>query len=185
MASQDSDKGERPGFGAGVYVHNANNRHLAESYVRYVPLFRDGYLWTVKWELRVDRADRYIPTSTTNQWLQAERSVRLVALWIKPALAQDLIGCEANPYWEPLHEAHPMRTRLGTDLERERSYLLSLAARPGPAGPSRGTTAEGQPDSAAPAADPAGLAAAGGSTTAPPAPPPPGRERQDEDSEED
>eukprot|EP00969_Alexandrium_andersonii_P086223 3801136-Alexandrium_andersonii.AAC.1 len=58
MASQDEEAGERPGFGAGVYVHKASNKRLAESYVRYVPLFRDGQLWTVKWELRVDRADR-------------------------------------------------------------------------------------------------------------------------------
>eukprot|EP00969_Alexandrium_andersonii_P208779 9220673-Alexandrium_andersonii.AAC.1 len=44
-ASQDQGNGERPGFGAGVYVHRKSNQHLAGSYIRYVPLCRDGVLW--------------------------------------------------------------------------------------------------------------------------------------------
>eukprot|EP00969_Alexandrium_andersonii_P167354 7398059-Alexandrium_andersonii.AAC.1 len=50
-ASQDLGNGERPGFGAGVYVHRRSNAHMAGSYTRYVPLCRDGILWSVKWEL--------------------------------------------------------------------------------------------------------------------------------------
>eukprot|EP00969_Alexandrium_andersonii_P232172 10251958-Alexandrium_andersonii.AAC.1 len=52
----------------------------------------------------VDRADRRIPDNKTNQWLQAERSVRLVALWIRAVAPKDLKGGEeANPYWEPYY----------------------------------------------------------------------------------
>eukprot|EP00969_Alexandrium_andersonii_P059449 2618180-Alexandrium_andersonii.AAC.1 len=61
--------------------------------------------------------------------MQTERSVRLVALWFRAATAAELThGEEANPYWEPLHEANPVRARLGVELEKERSLLLSLQA---------------------------------------------------------
>eukprot|EP00969_Alexandrium_andersonii_P190740 8425979-Alexandrium_andersonii.AAC.1 len=46
--------------------------------MRYTPLCRNGILWSAKWEVRVDRSDR-IAVKNTDQWVQPERSVQLVA----------------------------------------------------------------------------------------------------------
>eukprot|EP00969_Alexandrium_andersonii_P191776 8470079-Alexandrium_andersonii.AAC.1 len=54
------------------------------------PASIDGVLWCVKWELAVDRSGRVVPENKTDQWLQEERGVRLVALWIRGAPACDL-----------------------------------------------------------------------------------------------
>ena len=108
---------ERPGTRclgnelAGVYMHKDSTAHKANSYIRFVPLFRDGVYWAAKWQLQVDRSDR-VPCSrkSKDQWVNHERSVRLQALWLCGKTAADMdLGVEFVKSWEPSLESNPNR----------------------------------------------------------------------------
>ena len=91
----------------GVYVHKDSTGHKACNYIRFVPLFGDGVFWAAKWEVCIDRADR-VPKPGTDQWVQQERSVHLVALWLCGRQAQDMLnGDEFTMCWEPCWELNP------------------------------------------------------------------------------
>mmetsp|Transcript_52875 Transcript_52875/g.97547 ORF Transcript_52875/g.97547 Transcript_52875/m.97547 type:complete len:1023 (-) Transcript_52875:89-3157(-) len=119
FASCDESRGHRLlGNLHGVYAHKDLTEAKAGNYTRFVPLCRDGVFWAAKWELRVDRSDR-VPASKkgTDQWVQEERSVRLVALWLCGRRVEDFVeGEELVEYWDPELEANPeMISRLVSD----------------------------------------------------------------------
>jgi len=110
--SRNAGRGERF-FGQfpGVYVHKDGTKHKTGSYTRFVPLCRDGVYWATVWEVMVDRADRVaVSASGTDQWVQRERSVRLVALWLCGRTALELEpGSEVAEVWDPNMEANPLQ----------------------------------------------------------------------------
>ena len=94
----------------GIYVHSDATKKKAEWYSRYVRLCGDDIFWASVWEVRVDRS-RKIPVTTcrTDQWVQAEGSVELVALWVRGRHYSELEDCdEVQAAWHPLLEANPM-----------------------------------------------------------------------------
>ena len=57
----------------------------------------------------MDRGRR-VPVKGTDQWVQQEGSVRLLALWLCGRRAQDMeAGWEVQQSWDPRLEAHPRR----------------------------------------------------------------------------
>ena len=95
----------------GVYVHKDGTHRKACNYTRFVPLFQDGVFWCAQWEVRVDRSDR-VPVKDTDQWVQEERSVQLVALWVCGRKFSDMEdGSEVSAAWDPLLEASPFSAR--------------------------------------------------------------------------
>ena len=110
-ASCDAERGDRFFPEApGVYCHGDGNKEKALNYTRFVPLCRDGVVWSAKWELRVDRADR-VAVKKTDQWVQPERSVQLAALWVCGKPYADLeAGLEIQECWDGELEANPRRT---------------------------------------------------------------------------
>lgn len=109
FASSDAARGERFfGKAPGVYVHKDGTCAKTANYFRFAPVFRDGVFWAALWEVMVDRADR-VPVSKTDQWVQQERSVRLVALWLV-GCTYDMMqpGWEVSEVWDPLLEANPL-----------------------------------------------------------------------------
>ena len=106
--SCDASRGHRFFAGCpGVYVHKDSTAHKVGNYTRFVPLCSDGIFWAAKWELQVDRSDR-VPAGKTDQWVQEERSVRLVAFWLCGKTHQDMQdGSEVCEVWDPLLEANP------------------------------------------------------------------------------
>jgi len=121
-ASRNAEQGERllknlPG----VYVHKDGTMDKVLNYARFVPLCRDGVFWCTKWELQVDRADRIDRSKHgTDQWVQEERSVRLVALWVLGRTHETMEeGFEVQEAWEPALEANPQSKRFA-EVEQER-----------------------------------------------------------------
>jgi len=120
-ASRNAERGERllknlPG----VYVHKDGTMDKVLNYARFVPLCRDGVFWCTKWELQVDRADRIDRSKHgTDQWVQEERSVRLVALWVLGRTHETMEeGFEVQEAWEPALEANPESKRFA-EVEQE------------------------------------------------------------------
>lgn len=102
----------------GVYCHKDGTKDKAQSYVRWVPLCRDGVFWSTYWELRVDRTDRVgMAKFKTDQWVQREGSVRLAALWVQGCTYEDMQGgYEVQEVWDPLLEANPFEAFERPDL---------------------------------------------------------------------
>jgi len=125
-ASADADYGERFNDAApGVYVHKDSLSHKVGFYMRFVPLCRDGIFWSARWEVRVDRSDRVVAKGT-DQWVQEERSVRLVALWLCGRRAEDLeVGWEVSRCWDPQMEANPFSR---AEHENSKASLVELHA---------------------------------------------------------
>ena len=91
-----------------MYVHKDSTSRKAENYSRFVPLCNDGVWWCVKFEVLVDREMKVVPRSDTDQWIQQENSVFIVALWVCGRLSDEMIP--DNPIsrkWEPKNEANP------------------------------------------------------------------------------
>merc|ERR1719506_2271552 len=107
--SRDKAHGERHFDGIpGVYVHKDRTRNKAESYIRFVDLCKDGIFWAVKWEVRVDRKRALDLNKNTDQWVQPEDSVRLVALWIcGRTVTQSRENDSVALKWDSLQEANP------------------------------------------------------------------------------
>ena len=94
----------------GVYVHKDDTGHKVLNCMRFVPLCKDGVFWGAKWELQVDRSDR-VPAAKlrTDQWVQRERSVRLVALWVCGLTHSKMeYGSDAQAVWDRMLEARPL-----------------------------------------------------------------------------
>ena len=110
MESCDERKGHRHFDGApGVYVHKDAVMHKAEGYTCFSPIFGDGCLWSAKFEVHVDRADKVVPRQRTDQWVQRSRSVRIVALWVCGKTIQQLThGTAFTSTWKPLLESNPV-----------------------------------------------------------------------------
>jgi len=73
----------------------------------------------------VDRSDRVVAKGT-DQWVQEERSVRLVALWLCGRRAEDLeVGWEVSRCWDPQMEANPFSR---AEHENSKASLMELHA---------------------------------------------------------
>merc|ERR1712151_194546 len=117
LESCDVERGDRFFAGKpGVYVHKDRTCEKTANYMRLVPLCRDGIFWGALWEVRVDRTDR-IPVSNTDQWVQPERSVRLVNLWLAgctyDSSALNQHSWEVSDVWDPILEANPHTSHTG------------------------------------------------------------------------
>ena len=63
--------------------------------------------WAAVWEVRVNRSKR-VAKKDTDQWVQREGSVELVALWLRGRRHEDMEpGCELSEEWNPRLEANP------------------------------------------------------------------------------
>lgn len=107
--SKDGNQGQRTLSNApGVYVFKEGTSHKAENYIRFVPLCGDGVFWAAKFEVRVDRSQRVKCQRSTDQWVQQEGSVQLVALWVCGRNASTMrFGDNVSPKWDPELEANP------------------------------------------------------------------------------
>ena len=92
-----------------MYVHKDAFCNKAQNYMRCVPLCQDGVFWCALWEVMVDRSDRIDRSrQNTDQWIQTERSVHLVALWLGGCRYEDMKpGWEVTEAWDPVMEANP------------------------------------------------------------------------------
>eukprot|EP00930_Biecheleria_cincta_P067929 TRINITY_DN548_c1_g2_i1.p1 TRINITY_DN548_c1_g2~~TRINITY_DN548_c1_g2_i1.p1 ORF type:complete len:1108 (+),score=152.38 TRINITY_DN548_c1_g2_i1:117-3440(+) len=124
FASRDRDLGERLFEGMpGVYVHKNRTSQKAENYLRFVPLCEDGIFWACKWEVLVDRKRALDEHKNTDQWVQAEDSVQLVALWLCGRTFDEMrSGDQVSKRWFPEHEADPRKNRRGPCT----SYLTAV-----------------------------------------------------------
>ena len=61
------------------------------------------------WELQIDRSERADRAyMRTDQLMQPEHTVKLVALWVRGLAHYDMeAGSQAQEVWNPLHEANP------------------------------------------------------------------------------
>ena len=76
---------------AGVYCLKHSLRQKAQGYGWLVPLFDDGTFWGARWELSVDRNARVDRAfHKTDQWVQPQMSVHLMALHIQAMTVQEL-----------------------------------------------------------------------------------------------
>ena len=109
FASCDAERGERFFRQApGVYLHKDATCKKTGNYFRFVPLCNDGVFWAALWEVMIDRADRIV-VKHSDQWVQPERSVKLVALWLVGCQYEHMqSGWEVSEAWNPLLEAHPI-----------------------------------------------------------------------------
>ena len=107
-ASKDLALGQRFWLEApGIYVHRDELQQKSQDYMRFVPLFRDGVLWASQWEVLVDRSRR-VRKKNTDQWIQQEGSVKLMALWLYGRRMQDMEpGWPCQENWDPRLEANP------------------------------------------------------------------------------
>lgn len=111
FASRDRELGERLFEGMpGVYVHKNRTSRKAENYMRFVPLCGDGIFWASKWEVLVDRKRGLDEHKSTDQWVQEEDSVQLVALWLCGRTSDEMrSGDQVSQRWFPEHEADPRK----------------------------------------------------------------------------
>ena len=101
----------------GVYCHGDYTQDKAASYARFVSLTQSGFVWSVTWELRVDRSDR-VPLSkcSKDQWAQTEKSCRLAALWVRGRSTIDMEkSLPLAQHWIPEHEANPIKQQFAAD----------------------------------------------------------------------
>jgi hypothetical protein len=89
------------------HYHKDALAHKAEYYTRFTTLCQDGMFWAAVWEVRVNRSEREA-NEDTDQWVQREGSVELVALWLRGRRHEDMEpGCELSEEWNPRLEANP------------------------------------------------------------------------------
>ena len=107
FASSDPSKGHRLKQNAvGVYVHGDRTKYKADNYSRFVAVFGDHVFWRAKWEVLFDRRGR-INITGTDQWCQAEDSVRLCDLCLCAKRPQDMEdGDIFQDLWDPILEVH-------------------------------------------------------------------------------
>lgn len=108
-ASCDKSMGDRYFDGApGIYVHKDATSRKAENYVRFVHLCGDGVFWAAKWEVVVDRRQSVPAPHQTDQWVQREDGVHLVALWVCGRAAEAMRpGDAVSREWRGELEANP------------------------------------------------------------------------------
>ena len=81
--------------------------HKTEQYARFTPLCGDGVFWSAVWEVRVNRSEK-VRKKKTDQWIQREGSVELVALWLCGRRHEEMKpGSELSEAWNPMLEAKP------------------------------------------------------------------------------
>ena len=96
-----------------VYCHDEETREKSYGYARFMPLFGDGVMWQVVWQVRVDR-NRAVKLSRgrrkdTDQWAQEPSSVHLEAVWFHGVLHENMVNnSEFSEIWNPMIEAHPL-----------------------------------------------------------------------------
>ena len=62
-----------------MYLHSRASDYKAAGYAKWNPLFDDGFLYRVVWEVVVDRSSKLDRARmNTDQWMQPENSVHLV-----------------------------------------------------------------------------------------------------------
>jgi hypothetical protein len=72
------------------HCHKDALAHKAEYYARFTALCQDGVFWAAVWEVRVNRSER-VANKDTDQWVQREGSVELVALWLRGRRHEDMV----------------------------------------------------------------------------------------------
>ena len=95
----------------GIYAHDDDHAVKCENYSTYNSFLDDGVFWGAKLELRGDRNGR-IPKKDTDQVIQKEGTVRIVALWVQglnlQTIRSDLWAYVAyDPTWESKNEPPP------------------------------------------------------------------------------
>ena len=95
----------------GIYAHGDEYAVKCENYLTYNSFLDDGVFWGAKLELRGDRIGR-IPKKDTDQVIQKEGTVRIVALWVQglnlQTIRSDLWSyTDYEPTWESKNEPPP------------------------------------------------------------------------------
>ena len=95
----------------GIYAHDDDHAVKCENYSTYNSFLDDGVFWGAKLELRGDRNGR-IPKKDTDQVIQKEGTVRIVALWVQglnlQTIRSDLWSyTDYEPTWESKNEPPP------------------------------------------------------------------------------
>ena len=95
----------------GIYAHGDEYAVKCENYLTYNSFLDDGVFWGAKLELRGDRNGR-IPKKDTDQVIQKEGTVRIVALWVQglnlQTIRSDLWSyTHYEPTWESKNEPPP------------------------------------------------------------------------------
>ena len=95
----------------GIYAHGDEYAVKCENYLTYNSFLDDGVFWGAKLELRGDRNGR-IPKKHTDQVIQKEGTVRIVALWVQglnlQTIRSDLWSyTHYEPTWESKNEPPP------------------------------------------------------------------------------
>ena len=108
----------------GVYCHQDKTRYKALSYVRYVPLMKDGIFWCTWWELMVDRSDKAEGSGAsklkTDQWIQNPDSVKLKALWVHARAFHEMqTGTVVQRIWDPILESNPHKQDVLEEVRQE------------------------------------------------------------------
>ena len=95
----------------GIYAHGDEYAVKCENYLTYNSFLDDGVFWGAKLELRGDRIGR-IRKKDTDQVIQKEGTVRIVALWVQglnlQTIRSDLWSyTHYKPTWESKNEPPP------------------------------------------------------------------------------
>ena len=95
----------------GIYAHGDEYAVKCENYLTYNSFLDDGVFWGAKLELRGDRIGR-IRKKDTDQVIQKEGTVRIVALWVQglnlQTIRSDLWSyTHYEPTWESKNEPPP------------------------------------------------------------------------------
>ncbi len=73
----------------GVYMMSDTKKDKAINYARPVCLNDDGVGYRALWQVMTDRTDKR--SSGNDQWIAPQRSVKLVALWVRVELYNDMV----------------------------------------------------------------------------------------------
>ena len=85
----------------GVYLYKDSKSNKILGYVGYVPLFEDGILWAVYWEVQCEH-DKLIKANETDQWIHPKQSVKLMAMYLHGINVADLEFNTTVQYrWDP------------------------------------------------------------------------------------
>jgi hypothetical protein len=85
----------------------AQSSDAGQHNARLTPLCGDGVFWAAVWEVRVNRSE-HVTKKKTDQWIQREGSVELVALWLCGRRHEEMqAGWELSEAWNPMLEANP------------------------------------------------------------------------------
>jgi hypothetical protein len=107
LSDSTNDPGRRILDGRpGVYMMPSERKEKALFYARPVCLNDDGVVYRALWEVVTDRHDR--KSSGNDQWIAPQRSVKLVALWVRIEKYKDMTkGDELQLSWDDAIEIPP------------------------------------------------------------------------------